>query len=79
MTLILLLAALGLLFDIIGASILFRFRIPPKEVMDTFWESPGDEPKKTYKNTSQCGFILLVAGFFLQFISTLATMICRLA
>ena len=69
------LSALGLLFDIIGASILFRFGIPPKEAMEQYWESPGNEPEKTYRDISQYGFMLLIFGFILQFVSTLINLL----
>lgn len=68
---------LGLVFDIMGAFLLFRFGFAHEDVFPETGEGInifGNDPEraariKLYKTLSRCGILLLILGFVLQAIS----------
>jgi hypothetical protein len=72
------LSPVGLVFDIIGAIIIFKFGLP-KEIsrsgsISLVLEKEDEDEKalaKKYDNYSKYGFYLLILGFILQFISSI--------
>lgn len=68
--------SLGLIFDIIGVLILFKYGLPSNvskngEVGMTFLTKDNEDEKKykKYKFRSNIGLIIIIIGFILQIIS----------
>ena len=65
----------GLLLDIVGVVVLYRYGLPsryPKQDVLTLSGTAPDEREQTwFRWLSKTGLVLLVTGFALQFLGTL--------
>lgn len=72
------LSPIGLIFDVIGAILVYRYGLPEEisrtgaitRVLDQENELETVKAKK-YDKYSKCGFYLLILGFLLQFVSAI--------
>ena len=71
------LSLIGLFIDIVGAVILFKFGLPSEVNKNGGVPYVADEPDpeqveklKRYPRFAKFGIVLLIAGFFFQFLGT---------
>lgn len=76
-------SSVGLLFDIVGALLLFRYGLPSKYVTGSYELREGgldkvdEEKNKRIKLWSNVGLVFLILGFVGQFLASLDLCFCK--